>query len=226
LTHGFSASKRMWEPNIAVLASDREVLTWDMRGHAQSATPASAADYGVARSVEDMSMLLDVLDVPRAVLGGMSLGGYLSLAFQVRDPNRVAALVLIDTGPGFRREEPRAQWNAGAERTAAALERDGLKSLPARAEIANHPGAVGLAHTARRVMAQRDADVIECLPRITVPTLVVVGAHDSNFLTAADYMAAKIPGARKVVLAGAGHAANIEAAEAFNAAVSEFLEEI
>jgi pimeloyl-ACP methyl ester carboxylesterase len=226
LSHGFSASKQMWEPNLAVLASARQVLTWDMRGHAQSDTPASAADYGVEQSVEDMSMLLDVLEVPRAVLGGMSLGGYLSLAFHARHPNRVAALVLIDTGPGFRREEPREQWNAGAERTAAALERDGLQALPARAEVASHREVVGLAHTARRVMAQRDAHVIESLPRIAVPTLVVVGALDSNFLAAADYMATKIPGARKVVLAGAGHAANIEAAEAFNAAVSEFLEEI
>ena len=59
-----------------------------------------------------------------------------------------------------------------------------------------------------------------------MPTLVVVGALDTNFLAAADYMAAKIPGARKVVLEGAGHAANIDAAEAFNAVVREFLEEI
>jgi pimeloyl-ACP methyl ester carboxylesterase len=59
-----------------------------------------------------------------------------------------------------------------------------------------------------------------------VPTLVVVGALDTNFLSAADYMAAKIPGAREVVLEGAGHAANIEAAEAFNGSVNDFLEEI
>jgi pimeloyl-ACP methyl ester carboxylesterase len=64
------------------------------------------------------------------------------------------------------------------------------------------------------------------LERIAVPTLVIVGALDTNFLSAADYMAAKIPGARKLVLDGAGHAANIEASEAFNAAVHEFLEEI
>jgi pimeloyl-ACP methyl ester carboxylesterase len=226
LSHGFSASTRMWDPNVAVLAREREVLAWDMRGHAQSDTPASAAGYGVEQSVEDMSLLLDLLDAPRTVLGGMSLGGYLSLAFHARHPDRVAALVLVDTGPGFRREEPREQWNAGAERTAAALEREGVRALPARAEVASHREVAGLAHTARQVMAQRDAHVIESLPRIAVPTLVVVGALDSSFLAAADYMAAKIPGARKVVLGGAGHAANIEAADAFNAAVSEFLEEI
>ncbi len=216
----------MWEPNLAAMASNREVLTWDMRGHAESDAPASAADYGVEQSVEDMSLLLDVLDAPRAVLGGMSLGGYLSLAFYARHPERVAALVLVDTGPGFRRDEPREAWNAYAESTASALEQEGLQALPARAEVARHRDVAGLAHTARRVMAQRDAHVIEALPRIAVPTLVIVGELDSNFLDAADYMTAKIPGARKVMLAGAGHAANIDAAEAFNGAVSEFLEEI
>ena len=68
--------------------------------------------------------------------------------------------------------------------------------------------------------------MIDSLERIDVPTLVIVGAEDSNFLSAADYMAAKIPGARKVVLDGAGHAANIDAANAFNAAVGEFLGDV
>jgi pimeloyl-ACP methyl ester carboxylesterase len=226
LSHGFSASARMWEGNVGALSGDREVLTWDMRGHARSDSPEDPSGYGVEQSLGDMLSLLEILDVPRAVLGGMSLGGYLSLAFHARHPQRVAALILIDTGPGFRRDEPRRQWNAFAERTAVALERDGLAALSASPEVGKHRDAVGLAHTARRVMAQRDARVIDSLERIAVPTLVAVGALDTNFLSAADYMAAKIPGARKVVLEGAGHAANIEAAEAFNAAVREFLEEI
>jgi pimeloyl-ACP methyl ester carboxylesterase len=75
-------------------------------------------------------------------------------------------------------------------------------------------------------MAQRDAHVIDSLGGIAVPTLIVVGDLDTNFLAAADYMAAKIPGARKVVLEKAGHAANIDAAAAFNAAAREFLEQI
>jgi pimeloyl-ACP methyl ester carboxylesterase len=226
LSHGFSASARMWDRNVAALSSDREVFTWDMRGHAESDAPSDPGDYSVDHSVGDMLMLLDALATPRAVLGGMSLGGYLSLAFYERHPQRVAALILVDTGPGFRREEPRERWNAFALRTAAALERDGLAAVSDRPEAGSHREAIGLAHTARQVMAQRDARVIESLERIAVPTLVVVGALDTNFLSAADYMAAKIPGAREVVLEGAGHAANIEAAEAFNTSVSEFLEEI
>jgi pimeloyl-ACP methyl ester carboxylesterase len=226
LSHGFSASARMWDRNVGALCRDREVLTWDMRGHARSDSPADPAEYGVEKSVEDMRMLLEVLDVRRAVLGGMSLGGYLSLAFSARHRERVAALILVDAGPGFRRDEPREQWNAFAERTAAGLERDGLAALRASPEVGRQRDVIGLAHTARLVMAQRDPHVICSLEQITAPTLVVVGALDTDFLSAADYMAAKLPRARKIVLEGAGHAANIEAAEAFNAAVREFLEEI
>lgn len=226
LSHGFSASARMWDGNVGALSGDREVLTWDMRGHARSDSPATPSEYGVEQSVGDMLMLLDVLGRPRAVLAGMSLGGYLSLAFHACHPERVAALILVDTGPGFRREEPREQWNAFAERRAAALEREGLAALTASPEVGEHRDATGLVHTARLVMAQRDARVIDSLERIAVPTLVVVGALDRDFLSAADYMAVKIPGAREVVLEGAGHAANIEAAEAFNVAVCDFLEEI
>ncbi|HEV2979785.1 MAG TPA: alpha/beta fold hydrolase [Solirubrobacteraceae bacterium] len=226
LSHGFRASARMWEHNVGALCGDREVLAWDMRGHARSDVPADASDYGVEHSIQDMLLLLDVLGAQPAALCGMSLGGYLSLALAAAHPKRVAALILVDTGPGFRRDQPRERWNAFAQRTAAALERDGLAAMRASPEAGSHREAIGLAHTARQVMAQRDARVIDSLEAIAVPTLAVVGALDEDFLSAADYMAAKIPGARKVVLEGAGHAANIEAAEAFNAAVHEFLEGI
>jgi pimeloyl-ACP methyl ester carboxylesterase len=226
LSHGFSASARMWDRNVDPLAHDRAVVRWDMRGHARSAAPADPAKYGVEQSVQDMLELLDAVGARRAVLCGMSLGGYLSLAFHARHPERVAALILVDTGPGFRREEPRRRWNVVAEHTATGLEREGRAALPASPEVGEQREMIGLVHTARRVMAQRDADVIESLQRITVPTLIVVGSLDTNFLPAADYMVAKIAGARKLVIEGAGHAANIDGAEIFNASVREFLEDI
>ena len=73
------------------------------------------------------------------------------------------------------------------------------------------------------MLAQRDARVINSLPDIRVPSLVVVGANDEPFLKASGYMAAKIPGARKVVIPDAGHAANIDQPEKFNQAVLGFL---
>jgi pimeloyl-ACP methyl ester carboxylesterase len=148
------------------------------------------------------------------------------LAFQLRFPQLVVALLLCDTGPGYRREEARARWNAMAERQAAALERRGLEALGDGWEVlvAQHRSATGLALAARGILAQRDSLVLDALGSINVPTLVVVGADDAGFLAAADVMASKIPGAEKIVLAGAGHAANLDQPEAFDRAVLEFLE--
>jgi pimeloyl-ACP methyl ester carboxylesterase len=76
------------------------------------------------------------------------------------------------------------------------------------------------------MLAQRDARVIDSLASIKVPALVLVGAKDEPFLAATDYMASKIPGATKVVIPDAGHAANIDQPEAFNQAVLAFLERV
>ncbi|HEY1447969.1 MAG TPA: alpha/beta hydrolase, partial [Caulobacteraceae bacterium] len=81
------------------------------------------------------------------------------------------------------------------------------------------------ARAARGMLTQRDARVISSLPTVTAPSLVLVGADDTPFIAASDYMASKIPAAKKVVLANAGHAANIDQPEAFNAAVLGFLAE-
>jgi pimeloyl-ACP methyl ester carboxylesterase len=74
------------------------------------------------------------------------------------------------------------------------------------------------------MLAQRDGRVIKSLPDIKVPTLIIVGADDAPFLAPTDYMAAKIPNARKVVIPHAGHASNLDQPELFNQAVLEFLE--
>jgi pimeloyl-ACP methyl ester carboxylesterase len=226
LTHGFGATGRMWEPNLAALAADRQVLTWDLRGHGASDAPER---FDHDDCVGDMAALLDVLGAPRAVVGGMSLGGFLSLALRLRHPERVAALVLVDTGPGFRNDAARDEWNATALRTAAALEERGLDVLPQTAEhaTARHAnGAAGVARAARGILTQRDGAVLASLPEIAVPALVVVGADDTPFLAAADAMAARIPRAEKVVIEGAGHAANMDRPAEFDRAVLDFLEGI
>jgi pimeloyl-ACP methyl ester carboxylesterase len=225
LTHGYSATAEMWSPNVAALATLRQVITWDIRGHGRSDAPDDPALYSEALSVQDMAALLDSVGAAKAIIGGLSLGGYLSLAFYLRHPERTAALVLCDTGPGYRRDEPRAEWNAMATRWADEFDRSGLDALGRSAEVraSHHHSAVGLALAARGILTQHDSRVFDVLPSIDVPTLVVVGADDKAFLAAADVMAAKIPGAVKVVLDGAGHAANIDQPEAFDRAVLDFL---
>jgi len=206
LTHGYGASRAMWRPNLAALAAARTVVTWDMRGHGQSDSPQDPRLYSHEHTVGDMVAVLDACRIPVAAVGGLSLGGFMSLDFHRTHPGRVRCLLLFDTGPGFSKDESRQAWNDYARRTADRLERGS-----------------GLAHAARGMLTQQDASVIISLRDVTVPTLVLVGAGDTNFLAAADYMATAIRHAEKVVVPGAGHAANIDQPGAFNDAVVDFL---
>lgn len=226
LTHGYSATSQMWQGQIQTLAKQHTLVLWDMRGHGQSDSPQTLDAYSEAHTVADMLALLDVVKADRAIVGGLSLGGYMSLAFHRAHPERVRALLIIDTGPGFKKDESREQWNKTALQRAEAFDKDGLailKSGSAERSQAVHRSSAGLARAARGMLTQRDARVIESLPSIRVPSLVVVGADDTPFIAASDYMAAKIPGAKKVVIEKAGHASNIDQPAAFNAALTEFL---
>lgn len=226
LTHGFAASAAMWQPNLAELAASRPVITWDLRGHGQTGGPDDPGEYSEQACVADMAGILDACGVEHAAIGGLSLGGYLSLAFHLAYPERVSALLLFDTGPGFRRDDARQQWNARATGIAARLEQHGLAALPGTPEtrgVRHDPAA--LARAARGMLTQRDARVIDSLTSVTVPALVLVGAADQPFLAAAGYLAAKIPGAVRVLIPDAGHAANIDQPQLFNQAVIAFLED-
>ena len=225
LSHGYGATSRMWDGQVAAFADRYRLVLWDMRGHGQSGDPADPALYSHALTVADMAAVLDACGIERAIIGGLSLGGVMSLAFHLAHPERVRALMLFDTGPGFRNPEARRQWNERAEARARELEEKGLPSSGGGAEtrLARHRSAQGLAGAARGMLTMQDGSLIGALPQIAVPTLVLVGADDRHFLAAADYMAAKIPGAQKVVIPDAGHAANLDQPEAFNRAVAAFL---
>ncbi len=227
LTHGYGASGRMWEPNLSGLGRDRLAITWDMRGHGSSDAPGDGSLYTHDACVEDMAALLDAVGVEAAILCGMSLGGFLSLRFRLRYPVRVRALVLVDTGPGFRDPGARERWNQWARARADELEARGVDALPAgreQAQAQHVHGTRGIAHAARGLLVQDDSSVFDSLGEIDVPTLVVVGSEDTQFLAAAEVIEARVASARRVVLEGAGHAANLDAPEEFNAAVNKFLE--
>lgn len=226
LTHGYSATSQMWRGQIAPLAERYRLITWDMRGHGQTDSPDDPAAYSEAATVADMAALLDHLGIERAVIGGLSLGGYMSMAFNLAHPERVAALMLFDTGPGYKSDAGREGWNRTALARGNALDERGFEALGGSAEVrvAQHRSAAGLAHAARGMLAQFDDRVIQSLPNITSPTLVLVGEKDEPFIPGSQYMASKIPNAKLVTLPDAGHAANIDQPEAFNAAVLDFLE--
>jgi pimeloyl-ACP methyl ester carboxylesterase len=225
LSHGYGATSAMFAPNVPTLAAHRDVITWDLRGHGASESPSDPECYSAACALDDMQAILDNAGITRAVLGGHSLGGYLSLSFTLAHPDRVAGLILIGTGPGFRKDDARDAWNSRAHTTAERLSEKGVAALGESSELhANvHADVRGLVLAARGTLTQRDAHVIDGLPDIRVPALVIVGENDKNFLAAADYMAAKIPAARKVVIPGAGHAPNVDQPEQVNAAMLAFL---
>lgn len=227
-THGYGATLRMWDRQVDTFADQYRLITWDMRGHGQSDSPEDPSAYSHDATVADMAALLDACSVDAAVVAGLSLGGFVSLAFYLAYPERVRALVLCATGPGYKKTTAREAWNRFAEESARALETRGLATLGSGAEVfvAAHRSAQGLAHAARGMLAQQNARVIESLPDIMVPTLVVAGANDTPFLASTNYMAERIPHATKVIIDGAGHAPNIEKPEAFDDALSSFLDSL
>ncbi len=225
LSHGYSASARMWRGQMDAFADRYHIIAWDMRGHDRSDSPEEQALYTHEATVADMAALLDACGERRAVIGGLSLGGYMSLAFHLAHPDRTVALMLFDTGPGYKKDVPREEWNRMAIAMARNYEKNGVGAGTGSPEtrVAQHRSAQGLANAARGMLTQNDGRAIESLPEIRIPTLVLVGELDERFRASADYMGAKIPGARKIILSKAGHASNIDQPEAFNAAVAEFL---
>jgi pimeloyl-ACP methyl ester carboxylesterase len=228
LGHGYGATRRMWSGQHAALGDRYRVITWDMRGHGQTETPDDPTQYSTALTVADTRGLLTMLGVSRAVVGGLSLGGYMALAFCLAHPEMVEALIICDSGPGYRNAEARAAWNQRAHHRAADLEARGLdafggRSREVREALGHHRSAQGLAHAARGMLAQQDSRVIDGLPGIRVPTLVIVGDRDEPFLAPCQYMAKKIPGARLEIIAGAGHSSNLDQPEAFDRVLLDFL---
>ena len=215
----------MWDGQIAAFAARHRVITWDLRGHGEADDPDDPAAYSEALTVADMAALLRNCGVERAVIGGLSLGGYMSLAFHLAHPEMVRALMLFDTGPGFRNPDARQAWNERALQRALDLKARGFAALGQNDEVrtSKHRSARGLAGAARGMLAQADDHIIAGLDKIAVPTLVLVGADDTHFLAAADYMARKIPDAMRVTIPNAGHASNLHQPGLFNRAVMDFL---
>lgn len=225
-THAYAATLQMWKPQFEAL-TDYRVIAWDMRGHGGTDSPPSQSDYSEKLTVEDMAALLRHLGVERAVISGLSLGGYISLEFQHAHSEMARALVLCNTGPGYRKDDARAGWNDFAIAYAARFEERGLDGLGRGIEIdatrAYQRSPQGLAFAGRGILTQRDAVVMENLEHIGVPTLIVLGADDQRYKAGGDYLASKIPNARKVVIEEAGHAVNLFQPQQFNMAVLAFL---
>lgn len=230
--HGFAGTTNMWHPQVSVLSQEYQFIVYDARGHGQSESPPLPDQYSADIVVEDLFQLLGSLGIEKAVVGGLSMGGYQSLRFYLRHPQMVSALILMDTGPGYRNPVRREEWNRQLEERANVLETQGIEAFAVDAptytprELLLKMKPIGLANMARKVVAQHDSWVIENLGEIKVPTLVLVGEKDTPFLQAAEYISKAISGAQYMVIPEAGHAANQDNVEVFNRAVLDFLRKL
>jgi pimeloyl-ACP methyl ester carboxylesterase len=243
LSPGYCQTHENFRPQARSFArAGYSVALWDYRGHGRSDAPLDPARYSMAQVVSDLGRVLEwAAPGRRAILGGLSFGGLASLHFALAHPGRVRALLLFASGPGFKNPDAQARWEAQVGRIADRLEANGFEGyvdgraaptaiglrpeLPAaqaagRAILAQDPRAVAL--FGRRV-AGPVPTVIDSLATLRVPTLVLVGERDADYLRAAEVMAARIPGAKHVTLPRAGHVANLEETEAFDRAVLDFL---
>ncbi len=233
LSHGLLGTTQMWEGQVKPFSRDHRFITWDLRGHGQTESPTDPSQYSVEIMVDDLYQLLGHLGVEKVVVGGLSFGGYFSLHFYHHHPEVVAALILTNTGPGYRTAEKAAHWNKGLLGRADILEKGGMQGLidseypvpdytPRELMLTMDP--IGLAKFCRE--ATINPHGVDKLKDIAVPTLIVIGEDDVGFLAAADYMAARIPQSEQVVIANAGHGANIDQPEVFNQVVLDFLQRV
>jgi pimeloyl-ACP methyl ester carboxylesterase len=234
LIHGFPLDRTVWAAQAKGLGRAARVIAPDLRGF--GGTPLPDGPVSMDTYAADVAALLDALGVDRAVVGGVSMGGYVAFAFRRLFPARVRALVLVDTRPGpdaaegrkARDEMAALARSAGAAAVAARMLPKmvgsgaapdygrSLSGLMSRQPVAGIVAALG---------AMRDrADSTPDLARIAVPALVVSGAEDALVpKTEAEAMAKAIPGARLALLPGVGHLPNFEAPAAFDEAVRAFL---
>jgi len=238
LIHGYPLDHTLWQPQVDGLADAARVITPDLRGFGQSDAPEGV--YTMETYADDLNALLDVLQVERAVVCGLSMGGYIALAFWRKYADRVRGLILVDTRAGAdapAARQARLDMVEQVKQHGSAPAADAmLPRLLAPSTYQSRPDLVESVHAvmlrqppagiigAQLGMAERPNSTAT-LPTITVPTLVVFGAEDviTPAETEGHNLANEIPGAKLVIIPNAGHLSNWEQPELFNAAVREFL---
>jgi pimeloyl-ACP methyl ester carboxylesterase len=239
LLHAFPIGANLWEPQMRAIPKGWRLITPDLRGFGGSTETDSVGALSIGDYADDVVDLLDELGVPRAVIGGCSMGGYAALALYQARPELVEALILANTRAGADSPESRAN----RRNMLTLVDREGpsgvaremmpkmlgqtTKDTNASAEgtvrrLIKQQSPVAIRSAIHRMMHRPDSTPM--LPNVSVPTLVITGADDEMIpVEESRKMASAIPGARLVIVPGAGHLANLEQPDAFNAALNEFL---
>lgn len=251
LAHGYTASLEMWREQVVPFSATHRLVIYDTRGHGATTAPADLDRYDIVRDyVADQLALMDGLGIRRAYVGGLSMGGMIAQEFALQHPERVAALLLFDTGPGMgvmardpaltaRFDQMRSMMQTLARTKGMSAIVDAMRDSPMAFRLP--AGAPVPAGVLRHVEGMRKMSVdgylgggkalhewrgsAERLHEIAAPTLVLVGAQD-NLLAASRFMHEQIADSRLVVLAKSGHGTNLWRADAFTRATLDFLGDV
>lgn len=235
LLHGVGCTVRSLTPQIEALAPTRRVVAVDLRGHGASDRTygrMSLRDYG-----DDVLAVMSELGIDGAPVVGISMGGMVAQAMALTAPDRVTALVLADTCARADAEMAGGMRAVGSLAAAEGMRTAAEHVKPVtfcatalvenrpyvrefeEAFCANDPLTFGIA-----MAALAELDFLDGLPRLTVPTLVLVGSEDVlTGLEHSEAIAAAVPGAELHVIDKAGHLSNLDGPEEFNAHVIRFL---
>ncbi len=241
MIHAGVADSRQWNNEFDFFTSQYRVLRYDLRGYGKSEPAAGEFSH-----LQDLSALLGYLGVDQPiVLMGCSMGGGLAMDYALERPDQVQALIMVGSGPtGLKLdvptpakfEEAEKAYNAGDLDRLAELEVqiwfDGEGRMPGQVNPAMRQLAYDMDRNALALEAKglgkrlpdAKAPAAERLSELKMPVLIIVGSHDTPYiLAAADYMAEKIPSARKVVIKDAAHLSNMDQPDEFMRILSEFL---
>lgn len=236
LLHGFPHDRSLWSAQLATPPTGARLIAVDLPGFGES---ASAAIPLLDAWADWLAAVLDALELKQAVIGGLSMGGYLAFAFWRRHPQRVLGLVLADTRAGADSDDARMkrvsmQGMALASGPGAIAEamlpgmvgRTTRETRPQAVEYLDammRRASVGAIHDALDALRNRP-DSMPTLATITVPTLIVCGDEDIlTPLKESEAMHTAIPDSQLGVISGAGHASCVEHPAAFSALLSGFI---
>ena len=243
--HEFAGEARSWHLQVRFFARRYRTIAYNARGYPPSDVPEDPKAYSQDQAVDDIRGLLDALGIRKAHICGLSMGGYATLHFGLRYPDRALSLVVAGAGYGSVPGD-REGFRRDVEETALRFERDGMKAVaefytkgPTRVQFMDKDpagwqefydmfcaqSARGHALTMRGVQMTRPSvyELEAGMERMTVPTLIVTGDEDEPCLKPALFMKRKIRSSGLVVIPKAGHTVNLEEPEAFNRAVLDFL---
>jgi pimeloyl-ACP methyl ester carboxylesterase len=244
MIHAGVADRRQWNNEFAFFAKDYQVLRYDMRGYGKS-EPVD----GEFSHMSDLVSLLDTLEHQGPlVMMGCSMGGGLAMDFALAHPSRMKALIMVGSGPsGLELDVPtpakfaevEKAFEAGDLDLTAELETqiwfDGAGRAPEQVnqtmrKLAYEMNRIALSYEARQLgkrLPNTDVPAFDRLKDLSIPVLVIVGAHDTPYiLAAADYMIEKIPSARKAIIEDAAHLPNMDQPQEFQTIVNDFLESV